>query len=84
VRRGRGGWLWPDGVETPLGEQSEAYDVTFGVAAAPLTRWQVASPALELTAAELAPLIAALPQGPFTIRQIGDLAWSEPLSIALP
>ena len=84
VRRARGGWLWPDGVETPLGEQSEAYDVTFGVAAAPLARWQVASPALELAAAELAPLIAALPQGPFTIRQIGDLAWSEPLTLTLP
>jgi hypothetical protein len=83
TRRARGGWLWPDSVETPLAEQSEAYDVSFGLAAAPLARWQVASPQLELTAGELAPLLAALPQGPFTIRQIGDLAWSDPLTLAL-
>ncbi len=84
VRRARGGWLWQDGVETPLNEQNEAYDVTFGLAAAPLARWQVTAPLLELSAAELAPLLAALPQGPFTIRQIGDLARSDPLTVALP
>ncbi len=83
VRRARGGWLWQDGVETPLNEQSEAYDVTFGLAAAPLARWQVATPSLELGSAELAPLVTALPQGPFTVRQIGDLAWSEPLTVSL-
>jgi hypothetical protein len=84
VRRARGGWLWQDGVDTPLNEQTEAYDVRFGPAAAPLARWQVTTPQLELGAAELAPLLAAFPQGPFTIRQIGDLAWSEPLTVALP
>jgi hypothetical protein len=36
-----------------------------------------------LSQIELAPLLAALPQGPFTIRQIGDRAWSEPLTVNL-
>jgi hypothetical protein len=76
--------LWQDGVDTPLNEQAEAYDVSFGPAAAPLAHWQVAVPLLELSAAELAPLLVAFPQGPFTIRQIGDLAWSEALTVALP
>jgi hypothetical protein len=83
TRRARGGWLWQDGVDTPLNEQSEAYDVTFGLPSAPLARWVVSTQFLVLSQIELAPLLAALPQGPFTIRQIGDRAWSEPLTVNL-
>ena len=84
TRRARGGWLWQDGVDVPLNEQIESYDVTFGPPLAPLARWQSPVPQLDLTAGELAPLISALPQGVFTIRQIGDRAWSDPLTLQLP
>ena len=84
VRRARGGWLWQDGVDVPLGEQSEAYDVTFGTPDQAIARWEPGSPELVLTAVELAALLAALPAGQFAIRQRGDRALSQPLLLAPP
>lgn len=84
TRRARGGWLWEDAVETALNEQAEAYVVTFGPPAAPLARWETASPALVIPATELALLTAVAPHGPFAIYQRGDRAISAPVLIELP
>ncbi len=79
VRRARGAWTWPDNVDAPLREQSEAYEVGYGPAVAPVARWTTAVPRLELTAATLADLTALLPGGAFHVRQVGSYARSEPL-----
>ncbi len=84
TRRARGAWAWTDAVNTPLNEQAELYEVTFGPLQAPLARWETTTPLLALAASALAPLIAALPQGPFAIRQRGDRGTSRPLTIELP
>jgi hypothetical protein len=84
VRRARGGWLWQDGVDVPLGEQSEAYDVTFGAADQTIARWEPGSPELVLTSADLAALLAVVPVGQFAIRQRGDRALSQPLLLDPP
>lgn len=84
TRRARGAWLWLDGVDVPLNEQSEAYEVTFGLAGNPYRRWDLPEPALVLTAGDLAALLAAVPQGRFAIRQRGDRALSDELVIAPP
>ena len=84
TRRARGGWLWQDGVDVPLAEQTEAYEVTFGLPASPYARWDLATTELALTPGELTQLTAAGPGGQFAIRQRGDRAASEPLSVAAP
>lgn len=83
VRRARGAWLWDDGVETPLNEQTEAWTITYGSAAAPVASWQTASAELTLSAAELAALLAAAPGQAFRVAQRGDRGVSEPLTISL-
>lgn len=83
VRRSRGAWLWQDGVDTPLNEQIESYEVSFGPVLAPLARWETPGPALTLSGAQLATLIATAPSGPFAVRQRGDRALSEPLIVQL-
>ncbi len=76
VRRSRGGWMWADGVDAPLHEQSEAYEVTYGPLAAPIARWDVSEARLILSTSNL----AALPTGgDFYVRQRGSYAVSEPL-----
>lgn len=84
VRRGRGGWLWQDGVDLPLAEQSEVYEVTFGTPGAVSIRWEPALPQLVLSSTELAVMLAAAPSGQFAIRQRGDRALSEPLLLDPP
>jgi hypothetical protein len=82
TRRARGGWLWRDGVDAPLHEQAEAYEVSYGPPDAPIARWQTVLPRLTLTAATLAELSAALPGGTLQVRQIGTYAPSAPLLLA--
>ena len=79
TRRARGGWSWPDGVELPLNEQSEAYVVTFGSDAAAIASWECFAPILTISAAEYAALAATAPTGSFAVRQRGDRGLSEPL-----
>lgn len=81
VRRARGAWLWQDASEAPLGEATETYEVVFADAATTQARWISAQPQLEFSAAELAVLSAALPNGQFQIRQLGDRAASAALVI---
>ncbi|MFT4027600.1 MAG: phage tail protein [Novosphingobium sp.] len=85
ARRARGAWLWPDGVDAPLHEQSEAYEVGYGPVEAPIARWTVTAPELVLSAATVASLALALPGGTFQVRQVGSYALSDPLRlITLP
>lgn len=84
VRRARGGWQWDNAAETPLNEQRELYEVTFGPLASPLRRWEVAAPALVLTSTDLADLRALDPTAPIQVRQRGDRGTSPPLLATLP
>lgn len=79
TRRARGAWTWPDGVEAPLGEQAEAYLVGLGDTEAPVRRWELVQPQLELSAATLAQLASAHPGQPLWVRQAGSFAVSPPL-----
>lgn len=82
TRRARGAWLWNDGVDAPLQEQAEAYEVSFGPPAAPIARWDVTAPQITLPAAERAALAASLPGGTFHVRQRGSYAMSDALPLA--
>ncbi len=84
TRRSRGAWRWLDGGETALGESREAYDIDFGLGEARVARWETAEPALDLSAAVLADLVAQAPGGAFAVRQRGDAALSAPLAVPLP
>ncbi len=76
TRRARGAWAWADGVDVPLIEEAEAYQLGAGPVAAPLAAWKVSAPALVLAAQDL----AALPAGtPLWVRQIGRHALSPAL-----
>jgi hypothetical protein len=82
TRRSRGSWLWLDGVEAPLQEQSELYLVGYGRTDAPVASWQVNVAEMSLSASQWAALQEALPAGGFWVRQIGTYAQSLPLLIA--
>ncbi|MEO6092191.1 MAG: phage tail protein [Novosphingobium sp.] len=79
TRRARGAWSWDDGVDVPLHEQTEAYQVTFGDPAAPVATWIVMAPRLVIDAATVAILAPALPGGALSVQQSGSYALSEPL-----
>jgi hypothetical protein len=80
TRRARGSWVWRDGVDVPLVEESERYEVGAGPADAPLAVWSAAAPALALAAGDLAPL----PPGTLLwVRQIGSHARSRVLALHL-
>jgi hypothetical protein len=82
TRRARGGWQWRDGVDLPLGEESERYLVSFGTAGASLTTWETNGPSLDVAAATLEALVAMLPSGTFQVRQQGTHALSRPLALS--
>jgi len=79
TRRARGAWAWPDGVETPLNEQAEAYLVGLGDVEQPALRWELAEPRLELGAGALVQLSAQHPGAALWVRQVGSFAASPPL-----
>jgi Putative phage tail protein len=81
TRRARGAWLWNDGADAPLVEQSEQYEVIYGDVAAPLARWVVEVTKLELTASVVSNLQAGLMNGGFYVRQQGTYAVSTPTYI---
>jgi hypothetical protein len=80
TRRARGVWTWPDRVEVPLNEQSEAYVIVYGDEESPLARWETTSAELTISAAQWTDLVAAAPPR-LAIRQIGDRAVSLPLIV---
>lgn len=79
TRRARGGWAWVDGVDMPLNEQGEAYQVGFGPTTAPLAVWDVIVPEITIAPSQLAALATALPGGQFHVRQRGSHALSSAL-----
>lgn len=74
TRRARGAWGWADGVETPLVEESERYEIGAGPPAAPLRLWTSAAAALTVPAAELAGLASGTQ---LWVRQLGSHAPSR-------
>ncbi|MFV4725673.1 hypothetical protein ACNJUL_21250, partial [Mycobacterium tuberculosis] len=79
TRRARGAWAWPDRVEVPLREESEAYEVLAGPAEAPLAQWPCSEPRLLLTAAQLASLRRTAPGAALQVRQRGSYGVSPAL-----
>jgi hypothetical protein len=81
-RRSRGSWLWLDGVEVPLNEQTEAYVAGVGPTDAPAVRWETTSPNLEIDPATWASIRSAHAGKPLWVRQVGTFALSSPLLLA--
>lgn len=79
TRRSRGAWHWLDGVETPLNEEAEVYQVGVGNTENPVVRWQVTVPQIAFSTSAWADLAAAHSGQPLWVRQIGSLAASPPL-----
>jgi hypothetical protein len=82
VRRARGAWTWPDGVEVPLVEESELYRVGFGPVDAPIAEWSSTKPQFTLDVATRSTLTGAAPARSLWVRQIGRFAQSDPLLLA--
>ena len=77
VRRSRMGWRWIDGVDAPLGEESERYRVTITPEGGSVRTLDTVTPEASVTAAERA--AGAL----VTVRQIGSHGLSPPAAIAV-
>ncbi|EZP50106.1 phage tail protein [Sphingomonas sp. RIT328] len=75
VRRSRAGWSWRDGVDVPLGEESEGYRLAWTTSAGPQAAVTDA-PAYRFTAAARPPAGTSV-----TVVQLGTLAISTPLTI---
>lgn len=77
TRRSRSGWDWIDGVDAPLVEENERYQVTLALADGGARLVQTDAPRITLTAGERA-MVAAI-----QVRQIGALGLSTPASLIL-
>src|SRR5690606_8023244 len=82
TRRARGAWSWPNGIETPLNEQTEGYLVGLGVPQAPDLAWETSQPRLELSASQWAVLAAEHAGKALWVRQLGSFDVSDPLLLA--
>lgn len=78
TRRARGSWLWPDGADTPLVEETERYLVTYGTMGSEIANWTVDTNQFQISLSQKAALQASLPGGSFHVRQLGSYAMSEP------
>jgi hypothetical protein len=82
MRRSRDGWHWIDGVDAPLGEESELYSVTVGNGASAPRSITVAVPEWTYSAVERAVDAAAgAAQVGIEIRQLGTYGQSRPAQI---
>lgn len=78
TRRARGAWAWSDGVDVPLVEEFERYEVGAGPLEAPLALWPVDTSVLALAPGDLDPL----PRPTLLwVRQIGSHARSPALTL---
>ncbi|MCX7284202.1 MAG: phage tail protein [Novosphingobium sp.] len=82
TRRARGAWGWPDGVDAPLAEPSELWEVALGPDSNATQVWQTAEPKLIVPAA-IVQSLSSPPVANFSIRQIGLRSKSLPLVIAM-
>ena len=83
IRRARGAWLWTDGVDVPLVEQAERYEVGIGDPDAPALVWTVDAPSLALDGDTLADLRADHAGAVVWVRQLGTHARSLPLALTI-
>jgi hypothetical protein len=79
VRRSRAGWRWRDGVDVPLGEETERYQLLLTPAAGPAWTVETATPEWTISAAERAG--AAIHAA---VRQIGAHALSPASTLTIP
>jgi hypothetical protein len=82
TRRSRGAWRWLDGVDVPLREQAEAYEVSLMQAEVVAARWAAPSPSLTIDAAQVSNLRTNFPGGELRVRQRGTYALSPPVKLA--
>lgn len=73
VRRSRGGWRWLDGVDAPLGEEAQAYQVVATAADGTSQNSETAT-----TTFAGAPSLATI-----TVRQRGRLGLSPPMTVTI-
>jgi hypothetical protein len=78
VRRSRNGWEWVDGVDAPLGEESERYQLTLTLAAGGIRTIETDMPHLVLSAEERLTATAV------AVRQVGAHGLSPPAMLELP
>ena len=79
TRRARGAFGWPEGVDVPIIEDSEAYRVGLGPVDAPLAAWETTAPRLTIDPGGLADLQSAHAGQPIWVRQLGRHGASDPL-----
>lgn len=85
VRRSRTGWLWADGVDAPLEEPVEAYQVDILSDAGSSRTFDSPSPRLDLDAATLAPLTSGgTTRLTISVRQRGQQNVSPPANLVVP
>ena len=80
TRRSRAGWSWTSGSDTPLGEESESYRLTFTGETSPRTEEVSASPFLYTAAARAADGAAPVE---VQVAQAGTLSLSRPAAITI-
>ena len=78
TRRARGAWNWLDGVDTPLHEQIESYEISVGGDEAPIAKWITYASELTIPAAQVAGLHNSSSGAPITVRQRGTYAMNSP------
>lgn len=81
IRRARGAWIWRDGVETPLNEQVEVWEVSLVNTGSPAVVWKTSASSLALSPTQAA---IAVPGACFEIRQVGSHSRSLPLVVPVP
>lgn len=79
TRRARGGWIWQDGVEAPLVEENERYQVGYGDTLTPFTSWMVQESRITFSQSDRADLVTAYGPAALWVRQIGTFSASPPL-----
>ncbi len=82
VRRSRIGWTWLSGTDTPLAEESEAYELTLSAIGMARTVTISNSPFVYSVAAQAAD--GAVGEIAISVRQLGTLAPSRPAQILVP
>jgi hypothetical protein len=84
VRRARAAFGWPDSVEIPLNEQSEAFAVLVDTPGASPMRWIAGTTDLTIKS-EIAAILASADLRPiFQVSQLGNAGASFPLAIPMP
>lgn len=79
TRRARGGWQWRDGVDVPLVEDAERYQVSFEIDGVTIAYWSTDEAHLAISAATRAALASSRPEGHLLVRQSGTHGLSAPL-----